>query len=161
MKSINNLFLLLLIFLFSISPSPGFAANGPEYQLYKNYENYGILTFPKKTSFDELDIYLKSIGFKPVESGKAVMRYGSKGENSTFMMPPDVQKKFAMKKFIIVQVLPDHRLMVAIFDPEWGLTLPQKKFSLEEAKKNIPKTLDVFRGPNQKREILWQPGRTL
>ena len=75
-----------------------------------------------------------------------------------------VNQKFvdhAMKKFIIVQVLPDHRLMVAIFDPEWGLTLPQKKFSLEEAKKNIPKTLDVFRGPNQKREILWQPGRTL
>ncbi len=151
MKNKSFFFFPLLIFLFSVNPC--LAENGIEYQLHKNYENYGIVVFPKHISSPELDSYIKSIDFEPVESGKAVMRFGPKRENSTYMMPLEVQKKYAIKKFIVVQVLPDHKLMIGIYDPEWGLTLPDTKYLLEDVKKNIPKTLDVFRGANKRREI--------
>ena len=141
-------FFSLLICLFSVSPC--FAQNDIEYELHKNYENYGIVVFPKRISSPQLDTYLKSIDFEPVESGKAVMRFGPKGENSTYMMPLEVQKKYAIRKFIVVQILPDHRLMIGIYDPEWGLTLPETKYLLKEIVDNIPKTLDVFRGVDQK-----------
>ena len=134
--------------MFSVSPC--FAENDIEYQLHKNYENYGIVVFPKHISSPELDTYIKSIDFEPVESGKVVMRFGPKGENSTYMMPLEVQKKYDIKKFIVVQVLPDHRLMIGIYDPEWGLTLVETKYLLKEIVDNIPKTLDVFRGVDQK-----------
>ena len=151
MKNKSVFFFSLLIVLFSVSPC--FAENGIEYQLHKNYENYGIVVFPKHISSPELDNDIKSLDFEPVESGKAVMRFGPKGENTTYMMPLDVQKKYAIKKFIVVQVLPDHKLMIGIYHPEWGLTLPNAKYLLEDIKKNIPKTLDVFRGANKKKEI--------
>lgn len=153
MKNKSSFFFTLLVFVFSVSPSPCFAANDIKYQLYKNYENYGILVFPTHISFAELGSYINSIGFEPVESGKAVMRYGSKGENSTYMMPQKVQKKYAMEKFIIIQVLQDHGLMIGIYEPEWGLTIPNTKFLLEHIKKNIQKTLNIFRGANQKKEV--------
>ena len=148
MKNKSFFFFSLLIFLFSVSPC--FAQNDIEYQLHKNYESYGIVVFPKRISSPELDTYIKSIDFEPVESGKAVMRFGPKGENSTYMMPLEVQKKYDIKKFIVVQVLPDHRLMIGIYDPEWGLTLVETKYLLKEIVDNIPKTLDVFRGVDQK-----------
>ena len=151
----NLFFFSLLIVLFSVSSC--FAENDIEYQLHKNYESYGIVVFPKRISSPELDTYIKSIDFEPVESGKAVMRFGPKGENSTYMMPLEVQKKYDIKKFIVVQVLPDHRLMIGIYDPEWGLTLISTIYSFEEVKKNIPKTLDVFRGANKKKEIFLEP----
>jgi hypothetical protein len=155
MKNKSFFFFSLLIFLFSVSPC--FAQNDIEYQLHKNYESYGIVVFPKRISSPELDTYIKSIDFEPVESGKAAMRFGPKGENQTYMMPLEVQKKYAIKKFIVVQVLPDHRLMIGIYDPEWGLTLISTIYSFEEVKKNIPKTLDVFRGANKKKEIFLEP----
>lgn len=84
------------------------------------------------------------------------MRSGSKGENETFMMPLDVQKKHSIEKFMVIQVLAQFRMMIGIFDPEWGLTLPSSIFGFEEMKKNIPKTLDVFRGNNKRKAIQWQ-----
>lgn len=88
------------------------------------------------------------------------MRFGTKGENSTFMMPLKVQRKHGIKQFIVLQVLPNRKnLMIGIYDRVWGLTLPDAKYSLEDAKKNIPKTLEVFRGKIKKREIFWEPVR--
>lgn len=145
----NFFFFIFLIFLFFVSVFPGFAVSNIEYQLYKNSENFGILIFPEHIISPDLDSYIKSIDFEPVESGKAVKRHGTKGESETYMMPLEVQKKYAIEKFIIIQVLPDHSLMIGIYDQEWGLTLPNTKFLLEHIKKNIPKTLNIFRGANQ------------
>ncbi|MFQ5445089.1 MAG: hypothetical protein ACE5EK_10785, partial [Nitrospinales bacterium] len=128
-----------------------------EYQLFKNIENYGILVFPKQTVYIELDQYIKSIGFLPVESGIAVMRSGSKGLNSTYMMPKEIQEKHQVKQFITIQVLSDHMMLIGIYDPEWGLTLPNEQFKLDEVKERIPRTLDIFRGPgNSQKQILWR-----
>ena len=72
---------ILTILFFSVVFAPTGAGNaaptnsGYNYQLYKNYENFGILIFPKDQIFTELDEYIQQTGFSPVESGKAVMRF--------------------------------------------------------------------------------------
>ncbi len=139
--------------LFFLWASPGF---GYEYQLYKNSENLGIVVFPKAQLPEELDQYIQSLMLEPIESGEAVMRSGSKGENETFMMPLEIQKKHSIEKFMVIQVLTQFRMMIGVFDPEWGLTLPSSVFGFEDMKKNIPKTLNVFRGNNKRKEILWK-----
>jgi hypothetical protein len=144
-------FILALLILLWASPSFGY-----EYQLYKNGENFGIVVFPKAQLPEELDQYIQSLLLKPVESGEAVMRSGSKGENETFMMPLEVQKKHSIEKFMVIQVLTQFRMMIGVFDPEWGLTLPSSVFGFEDMKKNIPKTLDVFRGNNKRKAIHWK-----
>ena len=128
------------------------ANSGYNYQLYKNYENFGILIFPKDQIFTELDEYIQQTGFSPVESGKAVMRFGPNNENQTYLMPESVQKKYSMDRFIVLQVLAHQNMVVGIFDPEWGLTLPSPIHRLDEIKENIPKTLNLFRKHLKKRE---------
>jgi hypothetical protein len=148
----KKLSLILAVFvLLWASPSWGY-----EYQLYKNGENFGIVVFPKAQLPAELDQYIQSQLLLPVESGEAVMRSGSKGENETFMMPLEVQKKHSIEKFMVIQILTHSRMMIGIFDPEWGLTLPSSVFGFEDMKKNIPKTLDVFRGNNKRKAIHWK-----
>ena len=117
-----------------------------QYQLYKNSENLGIVVFPKNHIYPELDNFILSLKFKNVESGEAVMRYGNKKENTTYMMPAEVQEKHKIEKFVVLQVLNDKQsIMVGVYDEEFGLTLPSRVFQLEDVKKNLPKTLDVFR----------------
>jgi hypothetical protein len=123
-----------------------------DYQLYKNAEKFGIVVFPKAYLSSELDGYIHSIAFEPAESGKAVMRYGTKGENETFMMPEEVQARHGIEKFIVIQVLQDRKMLVGVYDTEWGLTLPSSVFELDQVKENIPKTLNVFRGDNPQRQ---------
>jgi len=84
------------------------------------------------------------------------MRSGSKGENETFIMPLEVQKNHLIEKFMVIQVLTQPQMMIGIFDPKWGLTLPSSIFGLEKMKKNIAKTLDVLRGNNKRKEIRWK-----
>lgn len=148
-----SLIIALLVLLWA---SPGLAY---EYQLYKNGENFGIVVFPKAKLTGELDQYIQSLALEPTESGEAVMRSGSKGENETYMMPLEVQKKYSIEKFMVIQVLSPSTMMIGVFDPEWGLTLPSSVFGLEEMKKNIPKTLDVFRGNNKRKAIHWKKSR--
>ena len=69
------------------------------------------------------------------------MRFGLNNENQTFMMPKSIQKKHSMTRFIVLQVLAHQNMVVGIFDPEWGLTLPSPIHRLDEIKENIPKTL--------------------
>ena len=126
--------------------------SGYDYQLYKNYENFGILVFPKDQIFVELEEYVQEIGFNHVESGQAVMRFGPNNENQTYLMPESVQKKYSMDRFIVLQVLAHQNMVVGIFDPEWGLTLPSPIHRLDEIKENIPKTLNLFRKHLKKRE---------
>jgi len=126
--------------------------SGYNYQLYKNYENFGILIFPKDQIFTELDEYIQQTGFNPVESGQAVFRFGPKNENQTLMMPESVQNKHSMDRFIILQIIANDNMVVGIFDPEWGLTLPSPIHRLDEIKENIPKTLNLFRKHLKKRE---------
>jgi hypothetical protein len=123
-----------------------------DYQLYKNRENIGIVVFPKKFIYPELEKYILSQAFDSTESGKAVMRSGSKRENETFMMPLETQKKHGITRFIVLQVLEDHNLLVGIFEPEWGLTLPSSIFSLQDVKEKIPQTLNIFRGNNRQKQ---------
>lgn len=158
MTILKRLFLLLAITLWYSAFLPHTAsATKFEYQLFKNIENYGILVFPKQTVYLALDQYIKSIGFLPVESGKAVMRAGTKGLNSTYMMPQEVQEKHQIKQFITIQVLSDHTMLIGVYDPEWGLTLPSDQFQLDDVKERIPRTLDIFRGPgNAQKPILWK-----
>lgn len=146
----------ILVLLFWIGVVPATAGSGPEYQLYKNNENFGIVVFPKEKIFVELEDFLKSLIFEKADSGEAVMRYGSKGENETFMMPLEIQKKHSIEKFMVIQVMTPSRMLIGVFDPEWGLTLPSSVFDLEGMKTNIPKTLDVFRGGNSRKEIFWE-----
>ena len=81
---------ILTILFFSVvfaSTGAGNAApttSGYNYQLYKNFENFGILIFPKDQIFVELEEYIQEIGFKPVDSGQAVMRFGPNNENQTY-----------------------------------------------------------------------------
>ena len=149
---------ILTILFFSVVFAPTGAGNaaptnsGYNYQLYKNYENFGILVFPKDQIFVELEEYIQEIGFNHVESGQAVMRFGPNNENQTYLMPESVQKKYSMDRFIVLQVLAHQNMVVGIFDPEWGLTLPSPIHRLDEIKENIPKTLNLFRKHLKKRE---------
>lgn len=68
-------------------------------------------------------------------------------------MPKEIQDKYSIKKFIILQVLADSRLLVGIFDPDFGLTLPPQKFELDEIKDNILETLNIFRGKDSIKKI--------
>ena len=153
-----RIFKILTILFFAVvfsSTGVGNAAptnSGYNYQLYKNFENFGILIFPKDQIFTELDEYIQQTGFSPVESGKAVMRFGPNNENQTYLMPESVQKKYSMDRFIVLQVLAHQNMVVGIFDPEWGLTLPSPIHRLDEIKENIPKTLNLFRKHLKKRE---------
>lgn len=144
----KSLLISLILLFWPASAYP--ASNGFEYQLYKNFENFGILVFPKALPFPGLEQSIQSLGFEPVESGKAVMRSGTKGENETYMMPLAAQKKHAIEKFIVLQVLSDRSLLVGIYDPEWGLTLPSSVFQLGEIQEKVQRTLDVFRGGARK-----------
>ncbi len=150
------LFLILFCILLGL-PSTALAGSDYDYQLYKNHENFGIVVFPKENIFKDLNDYLKSIPFEIAESGKAVMRQGSKEENATYMMPLDVQKKHSIEKFIVIQILGDNGMLAGIYDPQWGLTLPSTIYQLETIKKNILKTLNVFRGNNRQRRTLRLP----
>ena len=141
------LFVALLFF-----PITALADSRYEYKLFKNSENYGIVVFPKKHIFKELESYLLSIPFEYVESGKAVMRHGTKNEQATYMMPMEVQRKYSIEKFIVIQVLDSMSMMIGVYDPEWGLTLPSAIVEMETIRQNIPKTLNVFRGPNRRRQ---------
>jgi hypothetical protein len=125
---------------------------GYDYQLYKNFENLGILIFPKDRIIKDLDQYVQQKGFNPIESGKAVMRFGLKNENQTFMMPKSVQEKYSMTRFIVLQVIANQNMVVGIYDPQFGLTLPGPIYDLDGIKKNIPKTLNQFRKHLNKRE---------
>ena len=126
--------------------------SGYNYQLYKNYENFGILIFPKEQIFTELDEYIQEVGFNPAESGQAVMRFGPNNENQTYLMPESVQIKHSINRFIVLQVLAHQNILVGVFDPEWGLTLPSPIHRLDGIKENIPKTLNLFRKHLKKRE---------
>jgi hypothetical protein len=140
-----------MIFTFPVNVFAGY-----DYQLYKNHENYGIVVFPKNSIFKELEDTISSLAFSKVDFGKAVMRRGSKNENETLMMPLEVQKKHSMEKFIVIQVLGKNEMLAGIYDPEWGLTLPSSRHTLEAIKQNILRTLNVFRGNNpQKRTQLF------
>ena len=89
------------------------------------------------------------------------MRYGSKNENSTYMMPLDIQKKYSIEKFIVIQIISEKNMLVGVYDPEWGLTLPSTIFQMDTIKKNIPKTLNVFRGSNNRqRQTHFEDGKT-
>ncbi len=122
------------------------AASPYQYQLYKNSENLGIVIFPKKYIYPELDNFVLSLKFKNVESGEAAMRFGNKKENTTYMMPAEVQEKHKIEKFVVLQVLNDKQsIMIGVYDEEFGLTLPSRVFQLEDVMENLPKTLDVFR----------------
>ena len=122
------------------------AASPYQYQLYKNSENFGIVIFPKKHIYPELDNFVLSLKFKNVESGEAAMRFGNKKENTTYMMPAEVQEKHKIEKFVVLQVLNDKQsIMIGVYDEEFGLTLPSRVFQLEDVMENLPKTLDVFR----------------
>ena len=116
---------ILTILFFSVVFAPTGAGNaapttsGYNYQLYKNFENFGILIFPEDRIFAGLAENIQEIGFNPIESGQAVMRFGVKNENQTMMMPESVQKKYSMDRFIILQVIANDNMVVGIFDPEW------------------------------------------
>jgi hypothetical protein len=147
-----NFFATLIALTLFLVPMQVQAESSYEYQLYKNHENYGIVIFPKKFIQKDLSGYIDSIAFLEIESGKAVMRRGSKNENETLMMPLAVQKKHSIEKFVVIQVLSQREMLIGIYDPEWGLTLPSATFALETLKQNIPKTLNAFRGDNPQRK---------
>ena len=147
----------VLLFIFLGFPSSALAESSNQYKLYKNHENYGIVVFPKKLIFKDLENYLFSIPFESTESGKAVMRHGTKNENATYMMPLEVQNKHSIEKFIVIQVLDSMSMLVGIYDPEWGLTLPSTIVEMETIKQNIPKTLNIFRGSNRQRQAYYIP----
>jgi hypothetical protein len=150
-------FIALTLFLVPINARAG---SNYEYQLYKNHENYGIVVFPKKLIQKELRDYIASIAFSEVESGKAVMRRGSKNENETLMMPLEVQKKNSIEKFVVIQVLTQREMLIGIYDPKWGLTLPSASFEMKALKQNIPKTLNAFRGDNPQRKTAVEYGNS-
>ena len=144
-KFFSTGFIFALIF-FLGGASPTWAGSPYQYQLYKNSENFGVVIFPKKHIYPELDNFILSLEFKNVESGEAVMRKGNKMENATYMMPVEVQKNYQIEKFVVLQVLNDKQsIMIGIYDQEFGLTLPSRVFQLEDVKENLPKTLAVFR----------------
>ena len=90
------------------------------------------------------------------------MRYGSKNENATYMMPLDVQKKHSIEKFIVIQIISEKNMLVGVYDPEWGLTLPSTIFQMETIIKYITISLNVFRGSNNRqRQTKFEDGKTL
>ena len=143
-----KLLVVLIALTLFLLPIKAQAGSNYDYQLYKNHEKYGIVVFPKKFIQKELRDYIASIAFSEVESGKAVMRRGSKNENESLMMPLEVQKKNSIEKFVVIQVLTQREMLICIYDPEWGLTLPSSSFDMKTLKQNIPKTLNAFRGDN-------------
>ena len=147
----RHLISILFVILLSL-PFPALADSGYEYKLFKNSENYGIVVFPKKLMFKDLESYLLSIPFELAESGKAVMRHGSKNENATYMMPMEVQRRHSIEKFIVIQILDSMSMLIGVYDPKWGLTLPSTIVEMGTIKQNIPKTLNVFRGSNPRRQ---------
>ena len=150
-KTLTIIFFVIVFFLPGVvNAAP--TNSGYNYQLYKNYENFGILVFPKDQIFVELEEYIQEIGFNPVDSGQAVMRFGPNNENQTYLMPESVQIKHSMNRFIVLQVIAHQNILVGISDPEWGLALPSAIFRLNEIKQNIPKTLNMFRKHLKKRE---------
>ena len=158
---------ILIFFFFAVVITPiGVGKTAPtnsgyNYQLYKNFENFGILVFPKDRIFTGLSDHIEKIEFNPVESGQTVMRFGVKNENQTLMMPKSVQNKHSMDRFIILQVIANNNMMIGIFDPKWGLTLPGPIHSLDTVKDNILKTLNLFRKHLKKRETnRRQPSKT-
>ena len=155
MKSI----FVILLFTFLGFPFSALADSANEYKLYKNHENYGIVVFPKKLIFKDLENYLFSIPFESAESGKAVMRHGTKNENATYMMPLEAQKRHSIEKFIVIQVIDSMSMLVGVYHPEWGLTLPSAIVEMETIKQNIPKTLNVFRGQNRQRQTHFKPSK--
>ena len=148
----KHLILALVALMLCVAPIQAQAGSGYDYQLYKNNENFGIVVFPKKYIFKALSDYIASIPFNAVESGKAVMRRGSKNENATLMMPLEVQKQHSIEKFIVIQVLGQDEMLAGIYDPQWGLTLPSARHGMVALKENIPKTLNIFRGSNPQRQ---------
>ena len=154
-------FITILFYFLLGLPVTVLAGSGYDYQLYKNHENFGIVVFPKENISNDLDNYLKSIPFEVAESGKAVMRHGSKDENATYMMPLAVQKKHSIEKFIVIQILGDNSMLAGIYDPQWGLTLPSTMYQLEAIKENILKTLNVFRGNNRQRQTRRFPSKNI
>ena len=154
MRASNNLIIILFATIFALNGllNPDSAKAEYDYQLYKNYENFGILVFPKDQIFVELEEYIQEIGFNSVDSGQAVMRFGPNNENQTYLMPESVQIKHSMNRFIVLQVIAHQNILVGISDPEWGLTLPSAIFRLNVIKQNIPKTLNMFRKHLKKRE---------
>ena len=86
MRVTKNLTTILFAITFAFNGllSPGSAKAEYDYQLYKNYENFGILIFPKDQIFGELDEFIRQIRFDLVESGRAVMRFGPNNENQTY-----------------------------------------------------------------------------
>ena len=151
-------FITILFYFLLGLPVTVLAGSDYDYQLYKNHENFGVVVFPKEKISENLDNYLKSIPFKIAETGKAVMRHGTKEVNATYMMPLEVQKKYSIKKFIVIQVL-ENGMLAGIYDPQWGLTLPSTIYQLEAVKKNILKTLNVFRGNNRQRQTRRFPSK--
>ena len=152
--------LLAVCLLGAILPHSSGAVSPYQYQLYTSPENFGLVVFPKKMIFPELVELVHSLEFKETDSGEAVMRSGTKGENFTYMMPEEAQKKHKLEKFIILQILTDGvGIMVGIYEQEFGLTLPTKVFIIDELKDNILKTLDIFRQQlkQEKQEIRWNP----
>ena len=147
----RHLISILFVILLNL-PFSALADSGYEYKLFKNSENYGIVVFPKKLIFKDLESYLLSIPFEFAESGKAVMRHGTKNENATYMMPMEVQRRHSIEKFIVIQIIDSMSMMAGVYDPEWGLTLPSAIVEMETIRQNIPKTLNVFRGPNRRRQ---------
>lgn len=151
---------LFLLLLFCCQDSA--LAAEPKYKLFKNEEGFGIVVFPVENIFAELSNHIQSINFKEVETGEAVMRFGTTDrDNQTYMMPEQVQKKHGIEKFIILQVISDNGILVGIYDPQWGLTLPFATYDMDSVKENIPKTLDVFRNKISDKEkrgktILWR-----
>ena len=156
MRASNNLIIILFATIFALNGllNPDSAKAEYDYQLYKNDENFGILVFPKDQIFVELEEYIQEIGFNPVDSGQAVMRFGPNNENQTYLMPESVQKKYSMNRFIVLQVIAHQNILVGVFDPEWGLTLPSSIHRLDGIKENIPKTLNLFRKHLKKREAI-------
>ena len=154
MRVAKNLTTILFAMIFTLNGllKPDLAKAEYDYQLYKNHENFGILIFPKDLIFVELDEYVRQTEFDPVESGQAMMRFGPNNENQTYMMPESVQIKHSMNQFIVLQVIAHQNILVGVFDPEWGLTLPSAIYRLDGIKKNIPKTLNLFRKHLKKRE---------
>jgi hypothetical protein len=153
--TIGKKFATTVLVIFFLIPNITKAASiktGYDYQLYKNFEDLGILIFPKDRIFKELDEYVQQKGFNPIESGQAVMRFGLKNENHTFMMQKSVQEKYSMTRFIVLQVIANQNMVVGIYDPQFGLTLPGPIYGLDGIKQNIPKTLNLFRKHLNKRE---------
>ena len=78
---IGKKFATTVLVIFILIPNITKAASiktGYDYQLYKNFEDLGILIFPKDRIFKELDEYVQQKGFNPIESGHHHNRISNK-----------------------------------------------------------------------------------